>query len=277
MLSIIIVHYDTSGELRECLQSLSDVPDFIEILVVDNDSPSTVDVPRGIVEKHPRMRWLAMDSNLGFGAAVRAGVEASSGDKIFILNPDSIILDADWETFYNAIVDDLIVGAALESAAGHVELQGWFRPGIVTEFARTFAQATIDRGRHWPARIVRRLAYEPGRIAWVTGAACAMTRRRWDQLGGFDAQFFLFFEDIDLCLRHLELGGVCVVRDELRILHHRGVASRRHSQLAERHYRESQRVFWDRHGGWMSRPFMRLVNQVQKRRMRQRRHWSPRT
>ena len=277
MLSIIIVHYDTVEELRECLRSLTDVPDFVEIIVVDNASPSSVGAAQQFAIEHPRMRWLTMESNLGFGAAVGAGVAVSSGDKLLILNPDCVVLHADWNSFSAAIVDETIVGAALENASGESELQGWFRPTLISEFMRAYVQYSIDHGRHWPARVVRRLALEPGRLAWLTGAACALTRRRWDELGGFDPQFFLFFEDIDLCLRHVELGGDCVVRSDVRILHHRGVASRRHSDLAEHHYRESQQIFWDRHGGWLSRTFMRLVNRVQRRRMRKRHHWRARS
>ena len=48
---------------------------------------------------------------------------------------------------------------------------------------------------------------------WVTGAALGISRQVWQDLGGFDRTFFLFFEDIDLCLRHRKQGGRCGVSE----------------------------------------------------------------
>ena len=95
----------------------------------------------------------------------------------------------------------------------------------------------------------------------------------WQDLGGFDRTFFLFFEDIDLCLRHRKRGGRCGVSRNLKVMHTRGVASRRHSEFAESHYRKSQEIFWERHGDWWSRRWMKLINRIQRRRSKLRYHW----
>ena len=273
MLSIIIVHYDTPEELTACLTSLGDIPPFVEVIVVDNHSPTEPTVARQFVERHPQMSWLDMNSNVGFGAGVRSGVEVSKGDRLFILNPDSVLLRVNWKDFIEEIRDNFILCADLISASHRRELPGWFSPGLVSEFSRRFAQGRLDRGVDWPARLLRRRGLRPGGLAWVTGAALALTRKRWDELHGFDPAFFLFFEDIDLCLRHRKAGGLCLISTNIEVMHKRGVASRRHSEFAERHYRQSQGVFWSRHGSWWARNWMRFIIGVQRRRRSIRYHW----
>lgn len=273
MLSIIIVHYDTAGELSACLESLSSIPSWIEVIVVDNHSPLDPKDARKIVDIHPQMRWVDLESNVGFGRGVHHGVEVSRGEKLFILNPDSSIVDADWDAFSDAIEEDVIICADLQSAEGKVELPGWFSPGLFSEVGRSIVQGRIDRGFDWPARLMRKQGLSQRGLSWVTGAALAMTRKRWDKLGGFDPAFFLFFEDIDLCLRHRRGGGRCRISHHVTVVHARGVASGRHSEFAESHYRRSQELFWNRHGSWWSRRWMRLINRIQRRRRTLRYHW----
>ena len=276
MLSIIIVHYDTAEELVGCLTSLKDIPSFIEVIVADNHSPTSPVDARQFVEQHPQMSWLDLESNLGFGGGVRRAVDIANGNKFLVLNPDSRVERADWTGFIDEIHDDRIVCADLRSEQNKRELPGWFSPGIFSEIARSLAQSRIDRGTDWPARFLRRRGLKPDGLAWVTGAAIAMTRKRWEELGGFDPAFFLFFEDIDLCLRHRRKGGSCIISTKLEVMHKRGVASRRHSEFAEGHYRRSQEIFWSRHGGWWSRHWMRLIIRIQRRRRALRYHWRAR-
>ncbi len=273
MLSIIIVHYDTAEELRDCLVSLQQIPDFVEVVVVDNGSPTSPDRARQLVEDHQQMRWVESEENLGFGGATHIGIGKASGDSFLILNPDSKVLDANWSELENELRGDRILCADLVSPSGRSELPGWFEPSFASEILRTFVQGRIDRGRDWPARLLRRQGLHTDRLAWVTGAALGISRSVWNALGGFDPAFFLFFEDIDLCLRHRRGGGRCGVSQHLRVMHTRGVASKRHSAFAESHYRKSQEIFWERHGGWWSRRWMKLVNRIQRRRTHIRFHW----
>lgn len=276
MLSIIIVHYDTAEELGACLDSLENLPPGVEVVVVDNHSPTNPIKARSQVAQHPQMSWVDLPENLGFGGGVHQGVEAAKGDRFFILNPDTTVNQVDWSAFIAEIEDDRIVCADLRSENNRRELPGWFAPSLFSELARKLVQGRIDRGMDWPARLLRRRGLKPGGLAWVTGAALALTRKRWEQLGGFDPAFFLFFEDIDLCLRHRKAGGLCVISKSIQVMHKRGVASGRHSELAENHYRRSQEIFWDRHGGWWSRHWMTLIVRVQRRRRVMRYHWRKR-
>lgn len=273
MLSIIIVHYDTAEELCDCLDSLQQIPPSVEVVVVDNHSPIHPEDARKIVEVHPQMRWVDTAANLGFGGAAHVGVSEATGDNFLILNPDSQVLDANWYEFEKELAAGEILCADLVSPSGQFELPGWFKPSFASELLRTYAQRRIDRGRDWPARLLRRQGLMTDQLAWVTGAALGISRPVWEDLGGFDRTFFLFFEDIDLCLRHRKRGGRCGVSRNLKVMHTRGVASRRHSDLAESHYRKSQEIFWDRHGDWWSRRWMKLVNRIQRRRSKLRYHW----
>ena len=70
---------------------------------------------------------------------------------------------------------------------------GLVSASFASELLRTYAQRRIDRGRDWPARILRRQGLNTDQLAWVTGAALGISRQIWQDLGGFDRTFFLFF------------------------------------------------------------------------------------
>jgi hypothetical protein len=81
----------------------------------------------------------------------------------------------------------------------------------------------------------------------VSGAALLTPRAAFERVGGFDEGFFLFFEDIDYCLRVRAAGGEVWYDPTVTVLHHRGQSQAAARTLAERAYRESQTRFWRRH------------------------------
>jgi N-acetylglucosaminyl-diphospho-decaprenol L-rhamnosyltransferase len=219
-LSIVVVSYNTSQYLETCLRSVVDRG--YELIVVDNGSPDgSAELVR---ESFPQAALLALSENLGFGAGANRGIEASSGRFVLVLNPDAWPRDeASIPTllaYAEARADVGVVGPRL------VDLQGREQISLVGLPTRWWTGARAISARR-PGRLDRALLRRPRpRGAFVVGAALLLRREALEQVGGFDPDFFMFGEEVDLCRRMQRAGWRIDVCAEATFVHVGGAATR---------------------------------------------------
>ena len=255
MISAIIVSYGVRERLRRCLASLALDASCgrLEVIVVDNASADGS--AEAVRAEFPWARLIAHPDNQGFAAAANAGAEAASGDAFLILNPDTEAPPGTADLAERALGAHPRAGAVgfrQVDEHGMLQLSFGLEPGWTTELLRHAVQARFDRSdRRLASWIDRRFAM-PRRIAWVSGAALLTPRAAFERTGGFDRGYFLFFEDIDYCLRLRLAGGEVWYDPSITFLHHRGQSEAVEQVLAARAYRHSQLRFWSRHRGPMA-------------------------
>jgi len=262
-LSVIVVSYEVRDTLRACLSALERAgargPGEHEILVVDNDSR---DGSAAMVRaEFPFVRVVEMGANRGFSAAVNAGARLASGRALFLLNPDTELPEGGLDhaaSLLAARPDVAALGFRQLDDDGRFQLAVGLRPTLASELLRRFVQRRLDRGDRRVAALCDRWLASPRDISWVAGSSLLVRKDAFVRTGGFDEGFFLFFEDIDFCLR-LRAAGYRVVYDpSLTLVHHRGQSAARVPGLAERAYRDSQMRFWDKHGNAVSALLVRV-------------------
>lgn len=228
-LSVVIVSYKVRERLRSCLDSLrlSDPggPRF-EVVVVDNNSgDGTVEM---LSESYPEVVALPMDRNLGFSIACNRGASRSHGRRILFLNPDTIVYP---ETFANVCrfadehPDAGIVGCRILDGEGHLQLA--CRRSIPT-FGVTLSRLSglsllFPRSRTFGRYNLTYL--DPAGsypVEAVSGSFLLITREAYAMVGGFDEDYFLYAEDLDLCLRVARAGKQIWYCGETSIVHHKG-------------------------------------------------------
>ena len=199
-LAVVIVTYGNAAHIGGTLRALRpQLRDEDELLIVDNASPDgTVAAAR---EAAPDARVLEQGENLGFAGGCNAGVESSSARLLLFLNPDAVPAPG--------CVD------ALRGAAD--EQPGWGAwQALVTmdggQRVNTSGGVTHFLGMGWAGSCDEPVDVAPGRpveVDFASGAALCVRRDAWERVGGFDARYFMYCEDLDLCLR-LWLGGWAV-------------------------------------------------------------------
>jgi N-acetylglucosaminyl-diphospho-decaprenol L-rhamnosyltransferase len=182
-LSVVTVTHDSADELRTLLASLDEhVPDA-EVIVVD--SASTDDASAVAVQAGAHL--VELDANRGYGAANNVGVERATGDVVALLNPDVVLLDPGLLRLADAAAQrDALHVPRLLNADGSVQDSAHPLPGTTRQLARALVPGPLRR---------------PGRVAWAIGAALVARATTLRSLGPFDPSAFLFYEDLDLCLR----------------------------------------------------------------------------
>jgi len=247
-LAVVIVSYNVRELLLRCLGSL---PDDLEIIVVDNGS--TDGSVAAVHAAYPRVQVLALTDNRGYGAANNLGVAATCADAILLLNPDTEVPSGGVEQMQQALSRAPAAGAlGFRQVDQHGEWQLTVGPPpwLSLELVRKLIQGRLDHGavrlRRW---IERWLGSQPRPVPWVAGSCLLVRRAAYREVAGFDEKFFLFFEDIDLCLRLRRAGYDVLYEPAVTVLHHRGKSAATEPGPAERAYRQSQLYYWRKHRG----------------------------
>ena len=259
----VVVHWNSLAFLPACLEALGSSPG-LEIVVADNASPDGgEDLIR---ERFPKVRWLAMGRNAGFGAAVNAGAAATRSDWILALNPDTAVMGRD--VLAMAAAGEKFKAAALGprmvDPGGRVELSYVTRDSLRGDLEWLLA---------WRGGRVRKLATSPRDVSWVTGACLLVRRDDFERVGGFDEGYFLYFEDADLCRRLRLRGGRVIYHPGLTAVHRRGASGPGQAARVRLAYRQSQLRFANLHRSAYYNYFVRWSLGV--RAWLWRRPWSP--
>ncbi len=237
LLSVVVVNYhqwrDTTHLVRQLRAEQCLRDGAAEVVVVDNFS-----------DPHPaavRLRRLAGVSlrrwrrNRGFARAVNEGARLSRGDWVLLLNPDVTLPPGflDDALARAGRLDDEsdvgVVGFALRNPDGSRQLS----TGPFPTLAGTLARLLLPRHR-------RKYSEPPptGRVDWATGCCLMVRRKCWEDLGGLDPSFFLYYEDVDLCRRARAAGWSVRHDPQLWVVHHRPLHGRLvppHLRLITRH------------------------------------------
>ena len=200
--SIIIVNYKTVPLIIDCVYSiLKYVRDITyEVIVVDNHSEDNFQ-ERLRMEFGDAVFCVSLQDNLGFGRANNEGFKVAKGRNLFCLNPDTLLLN-------NAvkILSDYLDGHPEVGACGGNLYDEEMRP--VHSFSRTFPSLCSELDS-LVFNVIGKMAYsksmmfnytgKPLDVAYITGADLMIRRNVLDKTSGFSPNFFMYFEETDLC------------------------------------------------------------------------------
>jgi GT2 family glycosyltransferase len=212
-LSVIIVNWNAGPALEACLGSVG--PGDAEVIVVDN--ASTDGSAAAARAGFPGVRVLETGENPGFAAGANRGAAAARGDVLVFLNPDARLLDGALAALVDALL--LVPGAGIAGGA-LVDERGRWQPAWArfAPIPHLLLDTTIGR-------LGSRMRRRPYAVDWVYGTFMAVRRDVFRQLGGFDARYFLYGEDLDLCYRAGGLGVRTVHVPAARAMHARNVSA----------------------------------------------------
>ncbi len=262
--SILIVNYRAYTDLAFCLESVQrfDVDD-LEVIVVDHASEPAATTH--LLQRFPSIRLIDVSTNPGFAAGVNRAAHAATGNYLLLLNPDCIV-DEDVAHTLARWLDEHprvgIVGPLVREQDGSVQASARRFPNMTTGFAgRTSWLSRVWPKNRWTRRnlLTREVLRDPVEVDWVSGACMMVRRTAFESVGGMDEQFFLYWEDADLCFRLKRAGWSTVYNPVVGITHLTGSSSslaRRQSIVA--FHRSAYRYFC-KHGGRVAHAAAPLV------------------
>jgi len=247
-LSIIIVSYNTQKMTLSCIESVYQQTNYIpfEIIVVDNDSTdgSSISIP----ETFPDLLFISLKENLGFAGANNLAARKARGQYLLLLNPDTLVIDNAIDKlvlFADTFPDNLIYGGrTLFKDYSLNPTSCWRAPSLWSLLCYSSGLASVLRkniifdpesyGR-WKRNSVRE-------VDIVTGCFLLIKKDFWDQLNGFDPQFFMYGEDADLCLRAAQLGAKPICVPDATIIHYGGASEKIRTDKMVRLFRAKEQL-----------------------------------
>ncbi len=273
--SFILVNYNTSALLAKCLSTLYQhtgklSPNFLfEVIVVDN--ASTEDPNLFLRTQFPLVQLLRNNINNGFGAANNLAIPFAKGKYIFFLNPDAFFQN-DVAVILTSKMNDAshahlaFCGGDLMNAAGQPnQCFGNFPSilGAISECGFKFLYPNYFR-KHLAVGVANYDQFNK-KVDYISGAAFMVRKELIDKYGGFDENFFLFFEETEWAWRLKKQGYYSMVFPEAKIIHLEGGSTETGSykvfnERTFRLYAQSRQLFYLKTRGIFFASIMKLFN-----------------
>jgi N-acetylglucosaminyl-diphospho-decaprenol L-rhamnosyltransferase len=210
--AIVVVNYGSHALLELNLVAVTAAAPEAAVVVVDNFTSAKEQALVADLCAHRGWLPVLVPSNLGFGEGVNAGVDAAlaaGAETLIVLNPDATIARDSLERLVSAVTADpmLMVAPQIRWSDGRV----WF----------SGSDLYLSDGRMGHPRRRDEREGEPY-SEWLTGACFAISKSLWLLVGGFDHDYFLYWEDVDLSVRVSAAGGRLLVDREAEAVHDEG-------------------------------------------------------
>lgn len=252
-LSVIIVNYNVKYFLEQCLYSVLKATKDIaaEIIVMDNNS--TDGSKEWLQPKFPTVNFVWQNTNDGFGVANNKALKLAKGDYILFLNPDTIIAEDSLQLCLEQMQQNKIFGAL---GVPMIDGAGCFlkesKRGLPTPSASFYKLSGLiklfPRSKKIAAYYAGHLKEKESKeVDVLAGAFMMLSRKAIEKTNGFDEDFFMYGEDVDLCYRIQKAGlknyyfaGTCII-------HFKGESTQKLSPQYNKHFYGAMQLFVQKH------------------------------
>ncbi len=224
--SVVMVVYFPGEAVKRSLACVLADPDVSELVVVDNGSSADeVAHLNALAASDPRIVVISGQGNVGFARAANLGARRATGDRLVFLNPDAFLQTGCIAELVRAIEDrpvPCVVGGRVLNA-DRTEQRGG-RRGDITPISAMLSLSNLARRVpgwrrfevHWEDETTPDHVVE---VPTISGACFCMRREDFDAVAGFDEGYFLHVEDVDLCWRIRQQGGVVLFHPMAEVIH----------------------------------------------------------
>ncbi len=249
-IAAVLVTYESAADLPSCLESLAKAapPSGVEVVVVDNASrDDSAEVARAL-----GVKVIENPTNQGYARAVNAGVAATAGQWLLVLNPDTRLAPESLSRLLATAQTDPRIGCLgpdLHNPDGTEYPTGRRFPSLVVGALHALL------GPVWPGNPATRRYHMaeadrsvPLRVDWVSGSCMLLRRDAFEAVDGFDGGYFMYFEDMDLCLRLARAGWRVVFDPGAEVVHVGGNSTRKAPyRKVINHHRSTLRFYFRRY------------------------------
>ncbi len=226
-ISIIIVSWNVKNLLKHCLESIYKNQGNVKLEVIVIDNASKDGSAEMVKENFPEINLIANQENSGFGRANNQGLDKAKGRYILLLNPDTIILPGNFELALKRMEENLKIGIlGAQTLNPDMSLQPSIRR--FPKFLPIFL-IFIKIAKFFPnlKSLKNYFAVDfdyqkPQPVQQVAGSYMLVRKELIDEIGLFDENFFIWFEEVDLCRRTSLAGWEVYYDPEPKLIHYGG-------------------------------------------------------
>ncbi len=266
-LSVIYVYYNSPSEILDSIKSIKSASGSLtsEIVIVDNHSSLALPVE---VKRHKGIKLILNKENKGYGAALNQGAAKASGKYLLLVNPDTVFLGNSIKYMVEKMEKDETVGVLgpqLLDDSRKIQIVGNGMPFLPEAiFSFTFLNKLFPKNKlsakYYLPDFDRRKEKD---IPVICGACMLIKKSLFQEIGGFDEQFFLYFEESDFCFRIKKAGYKVLYWPVAKVIHFIG-RSTQDKAFIRRRFEESRLKFFKKYHNslvaYLGEAFIRIVN-----------------
>lgn len=248
----VVVNYNARDELLDCVRSLR-TDGVAHITVVDNASVDGS--PASLAATDPDARLVQTGVNLGYGGGANRGLAQGHRELVLVCNADIVVRPGTLAALVSALdaeSDLALVGPRLINPDGTLYPSARTFPSLVDAIGHGFLGLVAPGNRF--SRSYKMLDWDHSRrrsVDWVSGSCFLARRKALEDLGGFDASYFMYLEDVDLCWRLNRAGWGVAYEPSGCVLHVQGVSTDQHPyRMIAAHHESLLRFAWRTTSGW---------------------------
>jgi N-acetylglucosaminyl-diphospho-decaprenol L-rhamnosyltransferase len=260
-ISLVLVNYNGSDFIDDCLNSIDRVFDCCDREVIIIDNFSTDDSVKIVKDNFPQFKLITSQVNLGFSKANNLAVKYSQGNHLLFLNTDTILTENTPQILSDYLNQNPNVGAVgsrITFEEGSYQLSAGKLPNLAIELWDKIKYGLDRRWHQLFSGIYDRQYSTIREVGWLTGACLMIRRDVFEQIGGFDESFFMYFEDKDICKRVRDAGFKVVYYPETSLIHLLGGSSQGIKKSVNTYYRDSQLYYYQKHLGKFQTEILKL-------------------
>ncbi len=269
-LSIITINYNLSKEIEVCLNSLISVTKNLdnlnyEIIIVDNNSPE-----KGLKEVENKFQkknisFYYLEKNLGFGKGCNYGYAKASGKYICFLNPDTIITEDIFTPILKLFSKDEsigIIGPKQQTRKPFFDFSAGYFPNVFFEIFALLGMNIFVEGFiiYTLAKFTKKQKLN---VNWILGACLFIKSDTFESINGFDEDYFMFFEELDLCKRVANKNYKILYVPNLSITHIGSVSGKKDYSLYTKRTYKSKFIFLSKNYKSFNKFVMQLLLKLQ--------------
>lgn len=258
MLDIFIVNFNTAHLLPPMLAACQQAAHGLDVRYWVVDNASQDDSVAVLREQFPQVGLVVNARNVGFGRANNQLLSCVTGDYVLLLNTDAFVSSDTLQctlAYMQSSPDCGVLGVKLTGCDGVLQPSCRYFPTPWNVFlnrtglSRFFSQTKMVDNMAWDHASVRE-------CDWVPGCYYLVRREVLDQVGLFDSRFFLYYEEVDHCMRVKQAGWKVVYYPDTTVVHVGGESAKTAGNLSESGRQlsalqvESELLYFRKHFGW---------------------------
>jgi GT2 family glycosyltransferase len=252
-LSIIVVHFNTEGLSRACLNSIYEHGSDLEIEIFLVDNGSTDNSVQNLKPEFPNVKFIRLEKGIGFGAANNVAVRQSVGEFILFLNSDTEIKNDALKRVCDFMDGNFrcdLVGCRLIKTDGSLDraCRRSFPTPLVSLYKMLGLNSLFPNNKRFAAYDLRYLPEtECYQVDSLVGAFLLARKKSLNSNFAFDEDYFFYGEDIDLCYNIKQNGGEVWYLGDITVLHRKGGTTNQRASWVIYHFHKSMLIFYRKH------------------------------
>ena len=257
-ISIIILNWNTKELTYDCIDSVHKTCADLETEIIVLDNAST-DGSQDLLQQLDNIRLIKIDKNVGFAKGNNQAAAVSSYGYILFLNSDTLVFEGALQVMFDLVKNNPkigLVGAQILNPDDSFQASYTKFPNHLQEFLILSSFGRKIFGRWYPSKGPEE-EIRSRMVDYVEGACMLVRKEAFEQVGGFDENYFMYSEEVDLCFSLKQFDWQVWYHPQARILHFGGASSQHRRTQREGDLYRSRVLFFRKHYGKTSAAFLK--------------------